>query len=56
MMTTTRDSIFEGLLQNLRYVVVRANNVVFEFTITDFLLMNLNDLIAVKKILGFIDV
>lgn len=35
--------------------MVRANNVAFEFTIIDFLLMNLNDLIIVSKILCEVD-
>ncbi|CAH1453467.1 unnamed protein product [Lactuca virosa] len=47
---------FEGLLQNFRYVVLRGNNVAFEFTIAYFPLINLNDLITVTKILSNVDV
>ena len=42
VMTIICDNLFEGLLQNFRYVVLRANNVAFEFTIANFPLMNLN--------------
>ena len=45
-----------GLLQNFRYSVVRANNVEFEFSVADFSLMNLNDLISITNILINLDV
>lgn len=50
VMIVIHENFFEGLLQNFRYVVLRANNVVFKFTIADSTLMNLNDLITVTKI------
>ena len=37
-------------------VVVRVNNVVYDFSITDFPLMNLNDLVIMTKILSNVDV
>ena len=43
--------MFENMLQNFRYFVVRADNKPFDFTIADFPLMNLNDLIQVASIL-----
>ena len=39
------------MLQNFRYFVVRVDNKAFDFTIADFPLMNLNDLIQVAFIL-----
>ena len=51
-----RESLFEGLLQNFRYYVLRANNVAFDFSVANFPLMNLNDLINVAKILSTADV
>lgn len=47
--------LFEELMQNIRYFVLRSNNVAFEFTIIDFLLMNLNNLSTVLKILCNVD-
>lgn len=47
--------LFEGLLQNFRYLVLSSNNVAFKFTIKYFPLMNVNDLITVSKILCHID-
>lgn len=51
LMSIVPDVLFGGFLQNFRYSVVRGNNVAFEFTIVDFPLMNLDDLITVTKIL-----
>lgn len=56
VLTIIRDNLFEGLLQHFGYVVARENNVVFEFTIADFPLMNLNDFTTVTKILRVVDV
>lgn len=50
------DNLFECLLQNFCYIVVRANNMVFEFTISYFSLIDLNDLIMVTEILSNVDV
>ena len=36
--------MFENMLQNFRYYVVRASKETFEFSIVDFHLMNLKDL------------
>lgn len=52
IVSIAHDVLFEGVLKNYRYSVVRANNILFEFTIADFPLMNLNDLIMVMKLLG----
>ena len=49
--TIKQDVMFENLLQNFRYFVVRADNKPFDFSIADFPLMNLNDLIQVALIL-----
>ena len=49
--TTKKDVMFENLLQNFCYFVVRADNKPFDFSIADFPLMNLNDLIQVALIL-----
>ena len=38
------------MLQNYRYFAVRANNVVFDFSVVDFPLMNLYDLLIIAKI------
>lgn len=51
-MFVTPDTMFEGVLQNYRYTVVRANNILFDFTIADFPSMNHNDIIKISKILG----
>lgn len=52
IVSRTQDFMFEGVIQNDRYKVVRANNILFEFTIDDFPLINLNDLITFMKITG----
>ena len=51
----TKDQLFKGLLQNFCFHVVRANNVAYYFTVADFPLMNLNDLICVSKNLSGVD-
>ena len=56
VLNISKDTLFEGLLQNFRYYVVRANNVAFDFSMEDFTLMNLNELISVAKILSSVDV
>lgn len=48
----TPNVLFEGLLHTFRYKVVRANNMSFEFTIADFPLMNVNDLILTALLMG----
>ena len=52
----TKDVLFEGVLQNYRFHVVRANNVACDFSVVDFPLMNMNDLINVANILRSVDV
>ena len=44
--------MLEGVIQNCQYKVVKANKVLFHFTIADFPLINLNDLITIAKIMG----
>ena len=56
VLNISKDTLFEELLRNFRFFVVRANNVAFGFTRADFPLMNLNDLINVAKILSNVDV
>ena len=51
-----KDVLFEGVLQNFRFQAVRANNVVFNFSVADFPLMNIHDLITVGRILKGVDV
>ena len=43
--------IFEGVIQILKYSVIRSNGKISEFTIADFPIMNLYDLIQVALIL-----
>ena len=43
-------------MKNYRYHVVRANNVAFDFSVADFPLINLHDLLCVAKILKFVNV
>ena len=50
VMTISRKNLFDGILQHFRYVVVRGNNVFCHFSIVDFPLMNLNDLVTVTRI------
>lgn len=45
----TKDQLFEGLLKNFLFHIVCANNVACDFTMADFRLINLNDLIYVAK-------
>ncbi|CAI9280723.1 unnamed protein product [Lactuca saligna] len=52
LISITHDTLIEGVLKNYRYSLVRENNVLFDFTITDFPLMNLVDLVMIAKILG----
>lgn len=51
-----RENLFEGLLLNFLYHAVRANNVACNFSVADFPLMNLDDLITVTNFLISIDV
>lgn len=51
----SKGELFENMLQNFQYHVVRANKGPFEFSIAEFPLMNLNDLIRVEYILKEID-
>ena len=44
------------MFQNYRFYAVPANNVSFEFSVADFPLMNLYDLLIVAKILKSVDV
>lgn len=52
LISITPNAMFEGVLQNYRYCVVKSNNVMVDFTIAEFPLMNLNDLITIMKIMG----
>lgn len=45
------DVVFENVIQNLRYTVVRSSGKVCDFTIADFPLMKLYDLIQVSLLL-----
>lgn len=36
LVSITPDALFEGVLQNIRYNVVREDNVILDFTIADF--------------------
>lgn len=44
--------MFEGALQNYWYKVVMDTNILFEFTIVEFTLMKLNDIITTMTIMG----
>ena len=47
----TKDMLFENMIQYFRYHVVRENNKVCSFSVADFLLMNLYELIQVALLL-----
>ncbi|KAL7601073.1 hypothetical protein Lser_V15G24877 [Lactuca serriola] len=51
VLTIKNDVLFEDMLQNFRYFVIRADNKQYDFTVADFPLMNCNDLIQVALIL-----
>ncbi|KAL7612549.1 hypothetical protein Lser_V15G06652 [Lactuca serriola] len=51
VLTIKKDVLFEDMLQNFRYFVIRVDNKQYDFTIADFPLMNCNDLIQVALIL-----
>ncbi|KAL7609544.1 hypothetical protein Lser_V15G13888 [Lactuca serriola] len=51
VLTIKKDVLFEDMLQNFRYYVIKADNKQYDFTIVDFPLMNCNDLIQVALIL-----
>ncbi|CAI9263004.1 unnamed protein product [Lactuca saligna] len=46
-----RDVIFENVIQNIKYSVIRSSGKTCDFTIVDFLLMNLYNLIEVALLL-----
>lgn len=56
VLNISKDTMFEGLLHNFRYHVVKENNVACDFSVVDFPYMNLNDLLNVEKILSYVDV
>lgn len=56
MMWISQENFFESILQNLYYVVVRANNVVCDFSVAYFPLIKLNGLVTVTSILSNVDV
>lgn len=51
-MSITPTVLFESVLQNVRYNVVRENNVLFHYTIADSPLINESDLISTAKLMG----
>ncbi|KAL7609165.1 hypothetical protein Lser_V15G10960 [Lactuca serriola] len=51
VVTIKKDVLFEEMLQNFRYFVIRADNKQYDFTVAEFPLMNCNDLIQVALIL-----
>ncbi|KAL7586161.1 hypothetical protein Lser_V15G40639 [Lactuca serriola] len=51
VLTIKKDVLFEDMLQNFQYFVIRADDKQYDFTIADFPLMNCNDLIQVALIL-----
>lgn len=51
VLNISKDVLSEGVLQNYRFHVVHANNVAFDFSIVDFPLINLHELIYVARIL-----
>lgn len=55
LLRITNDVLFENFLQNFRYQVGNADNVVTDFSVADFPLMNLNGLIQVARILKGVD-
>lgn len=55
LVSISKDVIFEDTIPNNLYKVIRLDNTPFDFTISDFPLMNLNDLITLAKIVGDIN-
>lgn len=55
VLNVSKDVLFKGMSQNYRFFVVRENNVVFDFSVAEFPLMNLYDLLIVVKILKSVD-
>lgn len=56
VMGITKDVLFEGMLQNYRFHVVQENNVTSDFSVVDFPLMNLHDILVVALIMKSVDV
>lgn len=55
LLSISKDVIFESHLQSYQYKVIREDNSAYEFTIADFLLLNLNDLITVAYMMKTLD-
>ena len=55
VISVTKGVMFENMIKNFRYHFMRANNVTCDFSIADFPLMNLNDLVQVALILKDMD-
>lgn len=55
VLNISKDVFFEDVLQNFCYHVVRVDNTTFDFSVANFPLMNLNDLIQLARILKGID-
>lgn len=55
LLSILKDVLFEERLQNYRYKVIRVENSVYEFTIVDFLLKNLNYLVTFAYMIKTLD-
>lgn len=56
VLNISKDILFKGVLQNYLFCVVRANNIAFDFSVANFPLINLHDLICVSRILKEVDI
>lgn len=52
LVSITPNVLFEGVWQNVRFNVLRVNNVLFDLTIADFPIMNVNNIITTTKHMG----
>lgn len=55
LISITKDGVFENMLQNYRYEVLRVRTEEYEFTISNFPLMNVNDFKNLVKIFIALD-
>ena len=52
----TKDVFLEGMLQNYRFHVVRSHNVTYDFSVANFSLMKLHDLLLAVLTMKSVDV
>lgn len=52
LLNISKDMMFENAFQNIRFKVVRGEQVSYEFTVADFTLMNPHDFVVLVQILS----